>query len=61
MGFISRTDVIGTTPGLNYYYRGKLLPFKKIIRAFEPGFLPEFYFGRLHPVELIESVLLWPI
>lgn len=43
MGFVSRSDVIGTTPGVNWYYRGKLLPFKKIIRAFEPGFLPEFY------------------
>jgi hypothetical protein len=43
MGFVSRTDVIGTTPGANWYYRGKLLPFKKILRAFEPGFLPEFY------------------
>lgn len=42
-GFVSRTDVIGTTPGANWYYRGKLLPFKKIIRAFEPGFTPEFY------------------
>jgi Domain of unknown function (DUF5916)/Carbohydrate family 9 binding domain-like len=43
MGFVSRSDVIGTTPGMNWYYRGKLLPFKKILRAFEPGFLPEFY------------------
>jgi hypothetical protein len=43
MGFVSRKDVIGTTPGINWYYRGKDLPFKKILRAFEPGFLPEFY------------------
>ncbi len=43
MGFVSRTDVIGTTPGMNWYYRGKRLPFKKVIRAFEPGFLPELY------------------
>jgi hypothetical protein len=43
MGFVSRNDVIGTTPGMNWYYRGKRLPFKKILRAFEPGFLPEFY------------------
>ncbi|HTS44851.1 MAG TPA: DUF5916 domain-containing protein [Puia sp.] len=42
-GFISRNDVIGTTPGMYYYYRGKLLPFKKILRAFEPSFTPEFY------------------
>src|SRR5437868_13059741 len=29
MGFISRTDVVGTTPGMNWYYRGSKLPFKK--------------------------------
>lgn len=44
MGFVSRKDVIGTTPGMNYYYRGDLLPFKSILRAFEPGILPELYF-----------------
>ena len=43
MGFVSRRDIIGTTPGMNWYYRGKALPFRKVIRAFEPGFLPEFY------------------
>lgn len=44
MGFVARKDIIGTTPGMNWYYRGKLLPFRKVIRAFEPGFLPEVYF-----------------
>ena len=43
LGFVSRSDVIGTTPGIFWYYRGKLLPFKKWIRAFEPGVFPEFY------------------
>ena len=43
MGFVSRNDVIGTTPGLFWYYRGKYLPFKNWIRAFEPGVFPEFY------------------
>src|ERR1044071_9392428 len=43
MGFVSRNDVIGTTPGLFWYYRGKYLPFKNWIRAFEPGIFPEFY------------------
>ena len=28
---------------MHFFYRGKLLPFRKKIRAFEPGFLPEFY------------------
>ena len=44
MGFVSRKDVIGTTPGMNYYYRGRLLPFKSILLALEPGFLPELYY-----------------
>jgi hypothetical protein len=43
LGFVSRSDVIGTTPGIFSYYRGKLLPFRKWIRAFEPGILTEFY------------------
>jgi hypothetical protein len=43
MGFVSRSDVIGTTPGIFAYYRGKYLPFKNWIRAFEPGVFPEFY------------------
>lgn len=43
MGFVARKDIIGTTPGMNWYYRGDLLPFRKVLRAFEPGFLPEFY------------------
>ena len=43
LGFVSRNDVIGTTPGIFWYYRGNALPFKKWIRAFEPGIFPEFY------------------
>ncbi len=43
LGFVSRSDVIGTTPGIFTYYRGKYLPFKNWIRAFEPGILTEFY------------------
>jgi hypothetical protein len=44
MGFISRTDVIATTPGMNYFYRGKLLPFKSFLLSYDPGILPEVYF-----------------
>jgi hypothetical protein len=43
MGFVSRKDVIGTTPGIFYYYRGKSLPLKKYLLALEPGFNPELY------------------
>lgn len=61
MGFVSRKDVIGTTPGINWYYRGNLLPFRKTIRAFEPGFLPEFYW-QASTGKLIEQQLwLFPL
>lgn len=43
MGFVSRSDVIGTTPGIFWYYRGDKLPMRKLIRAFEPGIMTEFY------------------
>jgi len=44
MGFISRSDVIATTPGANYFYRGNLLPFKSFLLAYSPGILPELYY-----------------
>jgi len=44
MGFVSRSDVIATTPGINYFYRGKLLPFKSFLLAYAPGILPELYY-----------------
>jgi len=44
-GFISRTDVIATTPGINYFYRGKLLPFKSFLLSYDPGILPEVYYS----------------
>ncbi len=43
LGFVSRNDVIGTTPGVFYYYRGKHLPLPKLIRSFEPGIWMEMY------------------
>ncbi|MFN3852037.1 MAG: carbohydrate binding family 9 domain-containing protein [Spirosomataceae bacterium] len=43
VGFVSRNDVIGTTPGIFWFYRGKYLPFKKLIRSYEPSLLVEFY------------------
>ncbi|WP_461041539.1 DUF5916 domain-containing protein [Spirosoma harenae] len=41
MGFVSRTDVIATTPGFFLVNRGSWLP--KWIRGFEPGAFFEFY------------------
>ena len=61
MGFVSRKDVIGTTPGMNWYYRGSKLPFKKILRAFEPGFLPEFYWQASTGKFIERSLYFWPI
>lgn len=61
MGFVSRKDVIGTTPGMNWYYRGKDLPFKKIIRAYEPGFLPEFYWQASTGKFIERSLYFWPV
>jgi len=56
LGFVSRSDVIGRTPGINWYYRGNKLPFRRWIRAFEPGFLPEIY-HQASTGKLIESQL----
>lgn len=43
MGFVSRSEIIGTTPGFIWQYRGSKLPYKGNIRAFEPGINGEFY------------------
>ncbi|MFN8341346.1 MAG: DUF5916 domain-containing protein [Cyclobacteriaceae bacterium] len=43
LGFVSRNDVIGTTPGIFWWYRGRHLPFRKWLRAWEPSIFPEFY------------------
>ncbi len=61
MGFVSRKDVIGTTPGMNWYYRGKKLPFKKILRAFEPGFLPEFYWQASTGKSIERTFIFFPV
>jgi hypothetical protein len=44
-GFVSRKDIIGSTPWVMYFYRGKFLPFKKILRTYLPGTLPELYYS----------------
>jgi len=61
MGFVSRKDVIGTTPGMNWYYRGSLLPFKSILRAFEPGILPELYLQESTGKFTEFDLPVWPI
>ena len=42
MGFVSRSNVIGTTPGVIRFFR-KGVPLKKWIRAYEPSLAAEFY------------------
>lgn len=43
LGFVSRQNVISNTLGSELNYRGKNLPFKKIIRAFIPNMNVNFY------------------
>lgn len=43
LGFVSRNDVVATTPGVFWFYRGKKLPFPKLIRALEPSAWLEMY------------------
>jgi hypothetical protein len=43
MGFVSKSNVVGTTPGFIWHYRGDKLFLKRYIRAFEPGMNGEFY------------------
>jgi hypothetical protein len=42
-GFISRKNVLATTPGVELSLRGKWLPLKEVIRDYEPGLLAELY------------------
>lgn len=43
LGFLSRTDVIATSPGVVANLRGKYLPFKKYIRSYQPSILASWY------------------
>jgi len=43
LGFVSRTDVIGTTPGITANLRGRNLPLPKIIRSYQPGVAANFF------------------
>ncbi|MBA4055528.1 MAG: hypothetical protein C0490_12505 [Marivirga sp.] len=43
LGFLSRTDVIGTSPGAVANLRGKYLPLKKYIRSYQPSIMASWY------------------
>ncbi|MXV51559.1 hypothetical protein GS399_11310 [Pedobacter sp. HMF7647] len=53
-GFVSRQDVISTSPAFVTNLRGKWLPFKKWIRAIQPDAAAEFY-HQASTGKLIES------
>jgi hypothetical protein len=60
-GFVSRQDVVATAPGFFWYYRGQKLPYRQLIRSFEPGVASEFYHS-ITRRELIErSVKITPV
>ncbi len=60
-GFVSRSDVVATTPGIFYYYRGKALPAKKILRAFEPSISLEMYHQASTGKQIERSIILYPV
>jgi hypothetical protein len=61
MGFVSRQDIISTSPGFYSNLRGKWLPFKKWIRAFQPDVQVELY-HQASTGKLIESsVAIYPV
>jgi hypothetical protein len=43
LGFVSRRDIIATTPGILLNLRKQWVPFKETIRSFNPGFTAQFY------------------
>jgi len=61
VGFISRSDIIGTTPGVIRFFRGEKLPFKKWLRAFEPSASAQFY-HQASTGQLVErQYRFWPL
>ena len=61
LGFISRSDVISTTPGIIRFFRGEKLPLKKWLRAFEPSASVQFY-HQASTGQLVErQYRFWPI
>ena len=61
MGFVSREDVICTSPGFFTNLRGKWLPFKKYVRAVQPDLTAEFY-HQASTGQLIErTITIYPI
>ncbi|MEE9362712.1 MAG: DUF5916 domain-containing protein [Cellulophaga sp.] len=61
MGFISRSDIIGTTPGVIRYVRGEKLPFKKWLRAYEPSVNLEFYHQASTGKQIERQLTAYPI
>ena len=56
LGFISRRDVISTSPGFSLNLRGDWIPMRNVIRAFKPGLVAAFY-HQPHSTLLVEREL----
>ncbi|PWL39579.1 hypothetical protein DKG77_01725 [Flagellimonas aquimarina] len=44
LGFVSRTNVFATSPGVVANYRGEKLPFKKFLRAYRPRIIGNWFY-----------------
>jgi hypothetical protein len=60
-GFLSRKNVIATTPGLTSNLRGSWLPLQKIIRAFKPGVAAEFYHQASSKILIEREIKITPV
>ena len=61
LGFVSRKDVVSTTPGFRLNLRGTWVPLQKIIRAFKPGLAAEFYHQPLSKILLERQLTITPV
>jgi len=61
LGFVSRSNVLATTPGIFANYRGKYLPFKKYWRAFKPGIKANWYHSPSNGQLLERELAITPI
>ncbi|WOK06827.1 DUF5916 domain-containing protein [Imperialibacter roseus] len=60
MGFLSRTDIIGTNPGAVANLRGKYIPFKRFIRSLQPGVSTGWYHQASSKILLERELKLTP-
>lgn len=61
LGFISRSNVISTTPGIVRFFRGEKLPFNKWLRAYEPSVNAQFYHEASSGLLVERQLRFWPL